>query len=300
MIPRKLAMPTLLAATVAIPYGASNAPQWMQPWRAQQAVPTASTNKSADAQPGAPAPPPLKTNPALTAPPQGPNATLYPTRNPLEGVTTYSLADVLRMDVPKEWVYQRWPRKSTALSDLDLYGVRVPLVTGSKLYDLAGSLTYFFGRDGRVQRISFRGRTGDTTQVVTLAAQRFGLQPQPTVVVGEQLLQVRRGEDVISQLKTRPAPVLWASSPHDSFAVELDIQDPTSGRPLKTSVAELPPAPQRPTPSATAETPKLAVQAKEPSPESEQPSVSGWKTFFPRSRLPEPQLENLRRGDLYP
>ena len=44
---------------------------------------------------------------------------------PVEGTPTFNLADVLRLDISKEWVYQRWPRKSTALSELDLYGVRV-------------------------------------------------------------------------------------------------------------------------------------------------------------------------------
>ncbi|HMP07303.1 MAG TPA: hypothetical protein PJ982_13200, partial [Lacipirellulaceae bacterium] len=144
----------------------------------------------------------LKPPPAPPALPQivGPGGNLFPASRPLEGAPSYSLTEVLRFDVTKEWVYQRWPRKSTGLAELDLYGVRVPLVTGTQLTDLAGSLTYFFDYAGRVQRISFRGRTGDTTQLIYLAAQRFGLTAQPALAAGEQLLEVRRGQDVISRV----------------------------------------------------------------------------------------------------
>lgn len=303
MIPRKLAVPTLLAASVAIPYGATNAPQWAQQWRGTLTAATAKTSPTNPA--GTPAQMWPRSAAALAASPQGPNATLFPTHTPLEGIQTYSLGDVLRMDVSKEWVYQRWPRKSTALAELDLFGVRVPLVTGTKLYDLAGSLTYFFGADGRVKRISFRGHTGDTTQVVSLVAQRFGLQPQPTPVVGEQLLQVRRGEDVLSELRTHPAPVLWESSPHDSFSVELELQDPTA-RPLKRPAS----AASSPAATPTASTPakfapangspaEAAKSGSATATEASKPDEPAWKAYFPRSRVPKAQVQNLVRGNVY-
>jgi hypothetical protein len=301
MLSRKWAAPTLLAATVAIPYGASNA-GWLQQLRGTSS-PLAATPKPPSFNfPTSPAAAPGATNPALVASPPGPNAALFPTRTPLEGVQSYSLADVLRLDVSKEWVYQRWPRKSTALSELDRFGVRVPLVSGTKLDDLAGSLTYFFDGNGRVQRLSFRGHTGDTTQVVAIVTQRFGLQRQATAVVGEQLFQLGDGENVISQLRTRPAPVLWASSPHDSFSVELDLQDPAAARPLKSpapampAAATLPPAapaaaPASPTVPPGTSPPPVANAA--PAAATSSPPPSGWDALFPRSRVPKPQLENL-------
>jgi hypothetical protein len=307
---RKLVVPTLLAASVAGPYAATNAPQWAQQWRGAPAAAPAQEGHTTNAAPGAPATDPAKINPALAAQPQGPGANLFPTQTPLEGVPTYSIGDVLRFDVSKEWVYQRWARKSTALSELDLFGVRVPLVTGTQLHDLAGSLTYFFGVDGRVRRISFRGRTGDTTQLVAIVAQRFGLQPQATLVAGEQVLQVRRGEEVISQLRSRPAAVLWSSAPHDSFAVELDLQDPATAQPLKTAPATVAtasaPAPQTALPAAhggpAAQTaqPQGGAQANSPvAAPAEKPQEPTWKAFFPRSRIPKGQVNNLNRGNLY-
>jgi hypothetical protein len=290
-----------LAATVAVPYGASNA-GWLQQLRGTSAPAAAPTSQAPFNLPNQPFRTPPATNTALTAPPPGPNATLFPTKTPLEGDPNYSLADVLRMDVSKEWVYQRWPRKSTALSDLDQFGVRVPLVTGTNLYDLAGSLTYFFGPNGRVQRISFRGHTGDTTQVVGIVTQRFGLQRQPTMVVGEQLFQIKSGDDVVSELRTRPAPVLWASSPHDSFAVELELQDPAVARPLKRPAPAAMPALAPPQPLAAAPTSNLqaaapgapAAPATPPAAENP-PPLTTWEKLFPRSRVSKAQLENLER-----
>ena len=297
MIPRSLAVPTLLAASVAVPYMATKAPQWSQQFRqrGQAAVAT-------DAASSSPAPmtPLGALNPAFTAQPQGPGASLYPTKTPLEGVPTYSLADVLRLDVTKEWVYQRWARKSTALAELDLFGVRVPLVTGTQLTDLAGSLTYYFTQDGRLQRISFRGRTGDTTQLFSVLAQRHGFQAYPTTVAGEQLLQVRRGDDVLSEVRTRPSPVLWASSPHDSFTVELELQDPAAARALKPPALPLPPLASPPPAAApapaaqTAATPTAAAAA-----EADKKKDPAWKAFFPRSRIPKKQIENLDAARMY-
>ncbi len=178
MVSRSLTVPTLLVAAVAVPYVATHATQWKEQWIAasQPASAQPATAPKWPAATGArpgmtPWPTTGQTPAAAAATGFVPGPAMEQT--PLEGTPTYSLAEVLRLDVTKEWVYQRWARKSTALSELDLYGVRVPLVTGTKLHDLAGSLTFFFAPDGRVQRISFRGRTGDTTQLVELASQRL-------------------------------------------------------------------------------------------------------------------------------
>jgi hypothetical protein len=311
MMSRTLSAPLLLAAMVGVPYVASNAPEWTQQLRgvAPAAAPAASIPPAEAPAPAAMAGPPAAAQPSATPqvapPPQGPGANLFPTTMPLEGTPTYSIGDVLRMDVSRDWVYQRWPRKSTALSELDLYGVRVPLVTGTQLHDLAGSLTYYFGLDGRVKRITFTGRTGDTTQLAAVAHQRFGLQAQPTTIAGEQLLQYRSADTVISELRTRPAPVLWASTPHDSFAVDLVLQDPTSARPLPTpltnaasgtSPQSAPAAASAPAPAAAQ---PAATTATAPPPAAEPAEPLGWKAFFPRSRLPKAQVNQLDQVNLY-
>lgn len=296
MIPRSLAMPTLLAAAVAVPYGATHAPELKQQLlgAGQSATAPKATTAPTALGPTSSTPPATYSTPwtstASPASAQSLQPTVVPT--PLEGTPTYSLDEVLRMDVTKEWVYQRWARKSTALSELDLYGVRVPLVTGTQLHDLAGSLTYFFTPDGRVQRISFRGRTGDTTQLVQLVMQRYGLAWQTPSTAGEQLLELRQGDDVLSRVRTRPAPVLWANAPNESFTIDMELQDPTRARPLAPQLAPLPPLAATPSKNADAKN----GDAKEA---DALPPVTGWKAFFPRSRVPEGQIKGLDANNLY-
>lgn len=277
---RSLTAPILLAAAVGVPYVASQGPNIDGLWNGKRDFSTQA--------------PPSLTEPALVA--QKPGNALYVTSTPLEGMHGVSMLEVFRFDITKEWVYQRWARKSTALAELGLYGVRVPLVTGTQLHDLAGSLTYYFSASGRLERITFSGRTGDTSQLVMLMSQSYGLVQQPTPVAGEHVLQYRRGELVISELRTQPAPVLWANAPHESFAVDLVLQRPDAVTPLPPRVSA--PAPKPPTDpqkaaSSTANKKPSAKQAAD-----EEPAL-GWRAFLPRSRVPKEQIENLQRPDQF-
>ncbi len=303
MFSRLLNVPILLAAAVGIPYVATqglNTDGFFD--RFQSATNAASDDAQADLLKQLPSGqfrPPM---------PQGPGAALYPTVTPLEGLPAMSLHEVFNLNVSKEWVYQRWARKSTALSELGLFGIRVPLVTGTQLHDLAGSLTYYFSNNGRVERISFHGTTGDTTQLVMLVAQQFGLQQQSTPVAGEQLYQILRKNQIYSELRTRPAAVLWASSPHDSFAVDLDLQRPDTTTPLPSRLLPLPvvknPPPTPPRSTLTAAQQRRARDAERTAKLTEKEKAAkakdGWKVFFPRSRVPKKQVESLqRRGQLW-
>jgi hypothetical protein len=298
MSSRSLTIPALLVAAVAAPYAVNKAPEWKNKWNtgAQPAPATPSAASSvwpANGQAAHTAPGSVSAQPSTAI------AAAKPTQAPLEGTPTYSLAEVFRLDVSKEWVYQRWARKSTALSELDLFGVRVPLVTGTRLHDLAGSLTYFFTPDGRVQRISFRGRTGDTTQIVALVTQQYGFQWQTPTAAGEQLLQIRRGEEILGELRTRPAAVLWSNSSNDSFSVNVELQNPATARPLAPILAPLPAAAAAAGAPANAQA-GAAPGGKEPSAKADdKPSEPRWKAFFPRSRTPEGQIKNLDRANRY-
>ncbi len=279
MFSRVLGIPLMLGAAVGVPYVATNGPDLGGLWdETPQQANTSSVPRVS----------------AASFPAQGSAATAVETE-----VANVSLQEALRFDVSKEWVYQRWTRKSTALSKLGLYGIRVALVTGTELHDVAGSLTYLFGQDGRVQRISFRGRTGDTTQLVMLATRRYGLQQQRTAIVGEQLFQIRRNDLVFSELRTRPAPILRTSALHDSFQVSLELQRPDSTTPLPPEFVPPPivkqPEPPKPTP------PKAEVaDAAEQTEKKENDDQESWKAFFPRSRVPEGQVESLdKRGRIW-
>ena len=132
------------------------------------------------------------------------------------------LAEVLRFDVTASWVMQHWPRVSTGLPYLQLQGYRVALVTGTRVTDLAGSLTYYFNAQQKVQRITFRGTTGDPSALVTLLTGRYGFARRvlndPSVVLYEA---VDSGNQPIGSVKIRSAQVIEANQPYRRFEVEL-------------------------------------------------------------------------------
>ncbi len=163
--------------------------------------------------------------------PQVAGVPVYSSRVPLNGTQFTSIDQVLRFDVTKEWVYQNWDRKSTGPTDVGLFSVRVPLAMAPQIYSLAGSLTYYFNAQGQVEHISFRGRTGDTTQLVQLLTATYQLQrvASPT---GEQVYQVQYDGQIQSELRTHPEPILYLNSPNQSVAVELELARPGSSRVL--------------------------------------------------------------------
>jgi len=163
---------------------------------------------------------------------------------------------MLSLDVTREWIYARWSRKSTGLGEPGLFGVRVPVVTGTAMTDVAGSLSYYFNAQGRVDKLRFHGRTADTTQLVAIAQRQFGMRPQPSLP-GEQLFQTPSSGYALCELKTRPEPVLRSESPHNSFVVDLEINRPGTGlyvwhRPLKPELPAqgAPSTPPQPAPVA--------------------------------------------------
>ncbi len=218
----------------------------------------------------------------------GPKSDIYRHPAPLAGLPTHSLAEVLRMDITKEWVYSRWTRKSTGLSDPELFGIRVPLVTGTRMADLAGSLSYFFDNYGLLQRIEFHGTTADTTEIVSLLTTTYGFQPDNLSPAGNQRFTVTGPKGVESYLQTSPSGVLWGNQPHNSFVVDLVLNRPGSGRVANP-----------PIPALGDFVPDLAV-APTASPNSEKPVFPG-ESVVPTAKEsaaaapkePPPQIESV-------
>jgi hypothetical protein len=245
---RPIMVATLLGASVGVPYAMSRS----QAPKPAPAVTSPFGNPSvASAVPGIPSLTTPNAPPLLSPVNQSPAAQHLPppafAASSVEGVRFHSLAEVLRFDVTKEWVYSNWPRKSTGLADPELYGVRVPLVTGTAYSDLAGAITYSFNRDGQVQHISFYGRTGDTTQLIQFVTSNYKLERRDALA-GEQLYQLGSDDRVQSELRTRPDQVLRSSSPHGSFAVSLELERPGSDRYLPPTAPKFAFSPTQPTP----------------------------------------------------
>lgn len=142
----------------------------------------------------------------------------------LVGAPVSDLGEVLRFDVSPQWVMARWSRVSTVLADLELEGLRVPLVTGTNLDDLAGSLTYYFDKKHQVRRLSFHGYTGDERKVAALVCQRYKLQP--TQSLHAALFLAKWNGEPMSALRVALAPVVRADSPNTRLEVMLEINRP--------------------------------------------------------------------------
>lgn len=147
-------------------------------------------------------------------------------RGPVEGYGRYDLAEVLNFDGSPAWVMSRWPRVTVGLAETDLQGYRMPLVTGTGENDLAGSLTYYFDKNQRVQFIHFRGTTGNPHKLIGLVTQRYGLARQPSGDPSLLLYQVKWNGKPTSELRIRTAGVLRAAQPNTRFQVELAMKRP--------------------------------------------------------------------------
>jgi hypothetical protein len=211
---RPLIIASLLGASIGVPYFAAR--------------PTSGDRAAGKAAPPTAAASPALTTPAIPAPPAATGSA--PTSSvPLDGPRFNSVEQFLRFDITKDWVLRHWNRKSTGPTDVGLFSVRVPLVMGTQLSSLAGSLTYYFNTYGQVEHISFRGRTGDASQLVSFLMRTYELQRVDTSA-GEHVYQVTKRGRIQSELRTRPEAVLTSAAPHSSVVVELELARPGSRR----------------------------------------------------------------------
>ena len=135
-----------------------------------------------------------------------------------------SLAEVLRFDIPPAWVMQNFPTVNTGVGDMNLDGLRVPLITGTRPDDLVGTLTYYFDRFQRVQRISLHAVTGDPTRIGNEIQRNYRLQQQPAL--GGGLYTTTWNGTPTSILHITPATVITAEQQNARFTVFLEINQP--------------------------------------------------------------------------
>jgi hypothetical protein len=153
------------------------------------------------------------------------------------GAPVSNFADVLRFDVTPEWIFTRWSRVSTVTADQKLKGFRVPLVTGTRVDDLAGVATYYFGRYGYLQRVAFEGNTGDTRRLVAFLSQNYGFKAEPNLGAGMYL--VRWNAKPMSALRVDYAPVVRADAPHLRYTVKLEINRPDESYQMSDDFREI-------------------------------------------------------------
>jgi hypothetical protein len=159
------------------------------------------------------------------------SSTWRPGAAPLEGPAVADLADVLRFDITPAWVIERWPRVMNARHAAgDLQAYRVPLVSGAKTIDVAGSLTYYFDEQQKLQRIQFQGQTGDTSTLVNFLSQQHKFERRTSGDPSQIVYDVRRDGRAVSQLIVRNSPLLDASLPQSRYRIELTLERPSEHR----------------------------------------------------------------------
>lgn len=135
-----------------------------------------------------------------------------------------ALSEVVRFDVSPSWVPQRFPRVSMVAADPRLDAMRVPLVTGTNPNDLAGTLTYYFDRYKRLQRVTVHALSGDPSRFVAELQHTYQLQQQPSLGGG---LYIRKWNGLpTSIVYTAPAPVITADEPYSRYQFFLEINQP--------------------------------------------------------------------------
>ncbi len=140
---------------------------------------------------------------------------------PIGGGEIHDLREVLRFDIYPGWLPQRFSRVTTVLSNVQLDGLRVPLITGTRPTDLAGTLTYYFDGSQALQRINLHGLTGDPSHLANLMVQYYGLRPENSL--GGQLFTSRWNNRVSSVLHVAPAPIMYAGADHSKYIVFLEL-----------------------------------------------------------------------------
>jgi hypothetical protein len=142
----------------------------------------------------------------------------------LAGGPIADFRDVLRFDISPSWVNGHFARVTTVLSELQLEGMRVPIVTGTKTDDIAGTLSYFFRHDHQLQRVTLHGFTGDATRIVNVMTEFYGMKPRPTLDTGVYTIEWNGAPT--SVLKVTRAPVMYADAIRNQHTVFLELNQP--------------------------------------------------------------------------
>ena len=153
------------------------------------------------------------------------------------GGVVNDLREVLRFDIVPGWLPQRFARVTTVTSNVQMDGLRVPLITGTQPKDIAGSLTYYFDASQALKRINLHGLTGDPTQLITLMVQFYQLKPEQSL--GGQLFTSRWNNRVTSVMQIAPAPIIYAGADHSKYIIFLELNQPSSHYAISEEASEI-------------------------------------------------------------
>ena len=153
------------------------------------------------------------------------------------GGAVHDLREVLRFDITPGWLPQRFARVTTVTSNVQMDGLRVPLITGTQPNDIAGTLTYFFDASQALKRIDLHGLTGDPKPLADLMVQYYQLKPEQSL--GGQLFTARWNNRVTSVMQIAPAPIIYAGADHSKYIIFLELNQPSNQYGLSEEASEI-------------------------------------------------------------
>lgn len=203
----------------------SGATLWARPTTAQEQPSTGNTaTQSAFASPET-------TNIDGTALPYAAAST------PTQPIVRLDFSEILRFDIRPEWIVSRWDRVSTQITDGQLQGMRVTVITGTQQDDVAGVLTYYFDAHHKLQRITLIGQSGDYRRLAFFVQAQFRLEPRPSREAG--LWLAGWNGRPTSVLLVRHSPVVAQSAPYARYEIWLELNLPRNGYRLSSATEDV-------------------------------------------------------------
>ena len=145
---------------------------------------------------------------------------------PIAGAPVSDFSELFRFDATPQWVTSRWARVTAFPTPEGWQAMRVPVVTGTQVDDLAGSLTFYFDSLHQVQRITFKGSTGDVQRLVAWSTSTAGLKRETTLAA--ELYTRRWSGRATAVLAIQNHPVMRSSDSLHRFDLLLELNPPKS------------------------------------------------------------------------
>jgi hypothetical protein len=166
-------------------------------------------------------------HPPMTQPnqPDGANRPIVQGQIPIYNAFT-SPREYLDSRITPDWVRTRWPRVSMAMGEDSLTGMRVALVSGPRPADIHGSLTYYFDNHQQLQRITFRGWTGEPSELVNYLTGQLGFTRQQSRSAG--LYSLSSWGKKKGVLRLDYPPIIQREATTEQFMVLMELISPVS------------------------------------------------------------------------
>lgn len=134
--------------------------------------------------------------------------------------------EYLNFRITPEWIRTRFPRVSVSAGEDELTGLRVPFVSGPRPVDIHGSLTWYFDGGGKLQRITFRGWTGNPGELEEMLTRQFRFSPVRSEAT--RMWETSSWGKLKGFLRLDYPPVLRKDAPTEQLMVLLEIVNPDS------------------------------------------------------------------------